>query len=284
MKMNKQKEWLPHLQHAIPKEAYGFSTSMYSIALEAWRRGLTVRFINKNQIKSHTEFMISNKQKRFRFSGSRGNIISKEAINICADKYQTKELLKEYDVPVVAGEFFDEEATDDTIVEYVEEFGYPVVVKPYNGNSGDGVRVNIQDEQALRDALVHVRQELGHTRILVERYMDSRDYQFYIIQDRVVAAFERVAAHVVGDGEKTIRQLIKQKNAERKRNPSLHQHLIKRGNDALQQLLAQQDYTSDSVPEEGAHIDLRYKSNIAVGGETVDVTDDLSQKIKKIAV
>src|SRR5699024_8974885 len=153
-----EKEWLPHLQHAIPKEAYGFSSSMYSIALEGWRRGLTIRFINKDQIKSHTEYMISNKQKRFRFSGSRTNIISKEVINICANKYHTKELLKEYGVPVVDGELFDKRVNDEEIIHFVRDFGYPVVVKPFNGNSGEGVVVNIEDEQSLKKALVFVRQ------------------------------------------------------------------------------------------------------------------------------
>jgi D-alanine-D-alanine ligase-like ATP-grasp enzyme/acylphosphatase len=282
--MSSDKKWLTHLQHAIPKTVYGFPVSMYSIALESWRRGLTVSFINKQQSKAQTEFIISNKQKRFRFAGSRSNVISKETINLCANKHQSKELLKEHGVPVVDGEAFDAQIDDEEIVRYVKEFGYPVVVKPCNGNSGEGVVVNIQDEQALRDALKYVRQQLRHSTILIESYLSSYDYQVYVVGKRVVAAFERVPAYVTGDGERTIQSLIEQKNGVRRRNPGLSQHLIKQNDLITKKMLEGQGYTLESVPEKEGQVNLRIKSNISVGGETVDITDQLPSHMKEMAI
>lgn len=276
--------WLPHLKHSIPKEVFGYSTSMYSIALEGWRRGLTLRFINKNQMKAQTEFILSNKNRRYRFSGSRGNIISKEAINICTDKYITKGVLKKSGIPVVDGERFHKNIKDEEIVHYVEEFGYPVVLKPHNGNGGEGVIVDIQDESTLRDALVHVRQTLKYSTVLIERYIPSQDYQLYIIEDKVVAAFERVPAFIIGDGKRSINQLINKKNAQRRKNPGLYQHLIDKKDKTLQNLIEKQGYFLEDIPLKNEKIYLSIKSNISVGGEVIDKTEQLPNKVKSMAI
>jgi|SRR5690625_97464 len=276
--------WLPHLKYSIPKEVFGYSTSMYSIALEGWRRGLTLSFINKNQNKAQTEFVLSNKERRYRFFGSRGNIISKEAINICTDKYLTKRVLKKSGIPVVEGERFHKNTDDEAIVEYVEEFGYPVVLKPHNGNGGEGVIVNIQDEPTLRQALVYLRRKLKYPTVLIERYISSQDYQLYVIENKVIAAFERVPAFVIGDGKRSINQLINRKNGQRRRNPSLYQHLIDKKDKTLQNLIEEQGYSLEDIPTRNEKIYLSVKSNITVGGETVDKTEELPKEIKNLAI
>lgn len=282
--MKKYKDnWLPHLKHAIPKEVFGYTTSMYSIALEGWRRGLNLRFINKNQIKSQTEFILSNKDRRYRFSGSRANIITKEAINICADKHLTKKVLKEQGISVLKGERFHKNIDDEEIVHYVEEFGYPVVLKPYNGNGGEGVIVNIQDEITLRKSLAFVRRKLNHPTVLIERYIPSRAYQLYVIKNEVIAAFERVPAFIIGNGESSINQLINTKNNQRGHNPSLYPYLIDKKNRTLLKLLEEQGYSLDDIPAKDVKILLSIKSTIPVGGEIIDRTDELTKEIKKLA-
>lgn len=75
--MDKSKKELDHLKDCIPEEVIGFSSSMYTIALEGWRRGLTLKFVNKNKRRSLTDFILANENRIYRFSGSRGNIIPK---------------------------------------------------------------------------------------------------------------------------------------------------------------------------------------------------------------
>lgn len=282
--MTETKEWLPHLNNSVPKESFGYSVSMYSVALEGWRRGLSLTFINKDQIKAQTEFILANENRRYRFSGTRSNIISKDTINICANKYETKQLLKEKGIPVLDGELFGANVADEAIVEYADNFGYPIVIKPYNGNSGEGVVVNIQNEEELRNALIYVRKQLKHPIILMERFIPSIDYQLYIVDNKVVASFERVAANIVGDGEQTIEALLKVKNRERKRNPGLSRHMIDKEDIELLHTLETQGYTLESVPENGERVQLKLKTNIIEGGDPVDVTEELPEKIKTMAL
>lgn len=84
---------MPHLDGYIPREAFGYSISMYSIALEAWRRGLQVRFVDRNQTKSHTVFYLSNGKREHRFAVSRGDKVQIEAIKTCINKDLTKKFL-----------------------------------------------------------------------------------------------------------------------------------------------------------------------------------------------
>src|SRR5690625_4900531 len=174
---------------------------MYSIALEGWRRGLSLKFINNNQGGAQPDFLLSNSQKRFRFSGSRSNLISRQVINLCSDKDMTKKRLRKYNVPVPLGETFDAKASNEEVLAYAKKLGYPLVLKPHNGTSGRGVILNINDESELFKALIYVRQTLNHPKVMIERFISGADYQIYIINNRVIAAFERVRANVVGDGE-----------------------------------------------------------------------------------
>lgn len=212
--MDKSVVMLEHLIDCIPGEVQGFSSSMYTIALEGWRRGLTLKFVYKNKKKSLTDFVLANENRIYRFSGSRGNVIPTETINLCANKYNTKLFLKKQGIPVLEGKLFEKGISNQKIVNYVSNFNYPVVIKPRNGTGGEGVILNIKDEEHLRKALIYVRKRLQYTNIIIERYIPSIDYQLYVVGDKVVAAFERVAANVIGDGKLTIKQLINRKTVK----------------------------------------------------------------------
>src|SRR5690625_4265030 len=93
------KQWLAHLKNSIPQEAYGYTISMYCVALEGWRRGLDLKFINSSRSKAHTLFSLSNEDKEHVFSVSRGDKVPKSAIQICINKNLTKEYLLRSDVP-----------------------------------------------------------------------------------------------------------------------------------------------------------------------------------------
>lgn len=105
-----------------------------------------------------------------------------------------------------------------------------------------------------------------------------------IVGNKVVAAFERVAAHVIGDGESTIKQLIKSKNKSRRHNPGLRQFKIKRKSKTVLNMLKKNGYTIDSVPDKGKKIPLSIQTNIVDGGDSVDVTDKLTDEVKNLAI
>lgn len=281
--MNERVQWLPHLRDSIPVEAYGYSVSMYSIALEGWRRGLTLKFTNNNRSKSVIRYSLSDGMKEHHFMGAQGDLITKEAISICKDKYLTKKYLSEAGVSIPEGEYFSQNISDPEIISFADKLGYPVVVKPTNAAGGRGVIANIKNQEEFKKALHYVRHELNYKDLIVEKYFSGEDYRVLVIGDKVVGAIHRIPANVIGDGKSTIKKLLDSKIKEKKQNPALTGSPIKIDKE-MHSILQQQGYTLDSIPEKGERIFLKTKSNISAGGDPIDVTDMLTDEIKQNAV
>ncbi|MBR7554760.1 ATP-grasp domain-containing protein [Allobacillus sp. GCM10007491] len=271
------------LRNSIPVEAYGYTVSMYSVALEGWRRGLTLKFINKNRSKAKTVYSLSDGRKEHVFTVTRGDIVPPEAITICVNKDMTKKQLMQNGVPVPAGIICDETFTDKQIIEAANEIAYPLVVKPVDGTGGKGVISNIRNEDELKSAINYVKHQLNYKTLLIEEYFEGKDYRLYVINDKVVAGLEKLPAHVIGDGVRTIKELLDKKNDERTKSPALRNRPIKIDSET-HSLLRRLNYTVDSIPNDGEKVFLKTKNNISSGGDSIDVTDELSERIKEIAV
>lgn len=283
---NYKENWLPHLKNALPQTALGNKMTMYAIALEGWRRGLIVRFrhtYNSREKRIKIVYSLSYKGRTHEFAVSRGDKVSKEAINICINKDTTKEYLLEAGVSTPKGKGFTEDIIDDQIIQYASSIGFPLVLKPIDGLSGRGVIVNIQNIDEFKKALNYVRHKLNYKNVIVESYVKGEDCRVYVIEDQVIAAVSRIPANIVGDGTKSIAQLIKQKNKERNNNPNHYRRPIKIDNELIDYIKTK-GYTLDSVPKKGELVFLKKTSNISAGGEPIDITDELTPEIKKIAV
>ena len=281
--MGKGKSWLPHLENSIPIEARGYSVSMYSIALEGWRRGLTLKFINKNRRKSEIYYSLAYNGREHLFTVSRGDKVSDEALEICRNKHLTKKYLKKAGIPTPEGEVFKKNIPDNEIINYANTLEYPLVIKPLEGTGGNGVITNIKNVQEFKDALNYVRYDLNQPDVIVEKHFDGRGYRVYVIGDKVIGAFDRIPANVIGDGKNTIKKLLKRKIEERDKNPALYKRPIKIDKE-MHTILHSQGYTLDSVPPEGTRVMLKTKNNVSSGGDSIDVTDKVTMEVKDIAV
>lgn len=293
MEMNKS-TWLPHLTSEVVFDARGPELCAYAVALEGWRRGLTLRWHAEysekfKRLKTWNVdspgklFSLSSNDKTHYFFRTRGDKVTNEAVEIGGDKELTKIILSKHGIPVPEGKRFKENIRDDEIVRYVSDIGYPVVIKPTDGSFGRGVVTNIRDEDSLVNALNYVRQRLNMKDILIERHIPGKEYRLYVVGDQVVGALHRVPANVVGDGVHSIRQLIDMKNEERKKNPRLCSCLIVVDQELINYLQAS-DKKLESIPKKGERIFLRDKSNVSLGGDPIDVLDELPDEIKTTAV
>src|SRR5690625_3578251 len=277
--------WRPHLKDAVPPAGQGKRISTYTIALEGWRRGLELNFYSVfedgNKIK--VRYSLSNGERTHHFSLSMGDKVSDKAFKICDDKQLTKDYLNKFNVPVPEGTMFDANATTTEIVAYAEKIGFPLVVKPTDGNAGRGVFPNITDSETLKELVHHVREELEFDDIIIEKYYPGEEFRIYVIEDQVLGAMNRRPANVVGDGLHTIKELIEIKNRIRKTNPHLTNRLIKIDLE-VETILERNGLTVESVPAEGALIYLREKSNLSQGGDAIDVTDQLTPELEQIAI
>ncbi|GAB3789621.1 acylphosphatase [Virgibacillus kimchii] len=284
----KNNTWLSHLDESLPDSAFGYKLCIYTIALEGWRRGLNLKFFNvyrndRGTLKLTVRFSLSNNEKEHRFAVSRGDLVSKKAINICVDKDLTKKYLLKSNVPTPKGESFDGSQSNNEVMNYFKTLDYPVVLKPSDAGGGKGVITNIKTTAQLQKALEYVRGDLNYKDVILERYIVGEDHRIYVVDDEVVGVYKRIAANVIGDGESTIGKLIDKKNKERKKNPYLYGRLIKKDKE-MNTYLASKNLTLDSIPKENERIFIREKGSLSAGGEPIDVTDEISSNVKETAI
>lgn len=154
----------------------------------------------------------------------------------------------------------------------------PVVLKPHNGIMGKLVYVNIDNYNEFKYCFEKIAADRG--RVLIEEFVQGNEYRFTYVNGEIVAIANRVPANVVGDGKNTIRELVEAKNEERDaRKNKVHKKLVL--DEESERVLLKQGYTFDSIPDENIRVYLRNNSNIATGGDAIDVTDSISDSIKE---
>ncbi|UOE93823.1 acylphosphatase [Alkalihalobacillus sp. LMS39] len=285
--------WLPHLMSEIVADARGPELDAYVVALEGWRRGLTLRWHTKDsekfpEIKTWFVdkpgklFSLSSESRTHYFFRTRGDKVTNEAVELGMDKEKTKQLLMKENIRVPEGKEFSSETEVEVIQDYVNTIGYPVVVKPVNGSFGRGVTTNIRSTEMLKEAISNAKSQ-GYDELIVERHIEGNEYRLYVVNNEVYGALLRIPAHVIGNGTLSIRKLIEEKNEQRGNNPRLISCLIKI-DDEMQAYLQANGYSLDSIPNEGEKINLTSKSNISIGGDPVDVLDEFSPEVKEVAI
>ena len=80
------------------------------------------------------------------------------------------------------------------------------MLKPLDGNHGRGVCINLTDEAEVREFFPVACAETRAGSVVVETFIVGKDYRILVVNNQVVAVAERVPAHVVGDGEHTVRR------------------------------------------------------------------------------
>jgi cyanophycin synthetase len=201
-------------------------------------------------------------------------------VEIASDKELTKDLLDKVGVPVPKGAVVDDA---DAAWQVAQDLGGPVVVKPYDGNQGKAVSVNLTTEEQVKQA-VALAQEFS-SRVIVEQYLAGSDYRLLVINGQLVAAAERRPAQVVANGRNSVRELVKMVNEDPRRGVGHGSALTRIRVDAVAELtLAKQDLTWDSVPPAGQVVFLRDNSNLSTGGTATDVTDEVHPDNVALAV
>jgi cyanophycin synthetase len=192
---------------------------------------------------------------------------------IAGDKDLTNSLLENVGIPAPRGELA---RSLDEAVAAAARIGYPVVLKPLDGNHGRGVCLDLGDEAAVRASFATAAGESRDGRIVVERYLSGKDYRILVIDKRVVAVAERVPAHVVGDGVLTVGELVDIANADPRRGIG-HEKVLTRIplDERTLETLARQGLALDSVPDAGQHVWLQQTGNMSTGGTSIDRTDDI---------
>lgn len=191
------------------------------------------------------------------------------AVDIACNKEETKRMLESASIPVASGSIcVDEEDLENTI----KKIGYPIVIKPLDGNHGKGASINVTNWEDAVEGLAYAKNY--SRRVIVEKFITGFDFRVLVINNRLVAAAKRVPAHVVGNGKDTIQHLIDTTNLDPRRGYG-HENVLTEitvDRDTLD-LLEKLEYTLETVPKSGETVYLKSTANLSTGGTSVDVTD-----------
>jgi cyanophycin synthetase len=207
-----------------------------------------------------------------RIEATMTDLTSVIATDLTSDKHRTKEALQRVGLPVPRGEVAE---TLEDALEIAEELGFPVLLKPLDGNEGRGISGRLDTNAEMREAWPLAAAESA--RVVVERYNAGRDHRVVVVNGRVVAVAERVPARVTGDGRRTIRELAEEVNADPRRdpyNPQAERTLLPLDAET-ERFLARGGRTLHSVPAAGEVIALRPTANLSTGGSSIDRTDEI---------
>ena len=202
---------------------------------------------------------------------------------IMSNKYLTKLLLEEEGIQVPSG--YKANTIEEALSLYETVKTTPMVVKPLSTNFGVGITIlpegfdQVSYQQALETAFHH------DSTVLIETFIEGKEYRFLIINDAVIGVLHRVPANVVGDGTKTIRELIELKNEDPLRGVGYVKPLEKiKCGDFEAKYLEEQSLSFDDVPKLDEQIFLRKNSNISTGGDSIDYTDIMDPGYLKVAL
>ncbi|NER21026.1 MAG: cyanophycin synthetase [Symploca sp. SIO1C2] len=193
-------------------------------------------------------------------------------VELACDKEGTKQTLRDAGVPVPRGTVI--QYLDDLEVAIEDLGGYPIVIKPLNGNHGRGITIDIQNWEEAEKAYDTAR--AVSRSVIVERYYRGNDHRVLVVNGKLIAVAERIPAHVIGDGKSTIEELIEETNRHPNRGEGHDNVLTKITIDhTSMNLLDRQGYNLDTVLREGVCCYLRATANLSTGGIAIDRTDDI---------
>ncbi len=191
------------------------------------------------------------------------------AVDIACNKEQTKKMLDLASIPVANGGICVDEVD---LEETIKKIGYPIVIKPLDGNHGKGASINVKKWEDAVEGLAYAK-KYSH-RVIVEKFITGYDFRVLVIDNKLVAAAKREPAHVKGDGKQNIQQLIDATNLDPKRGYGHENVLTQIDVDRdTTDLLEKLNYTLETVPRKDEVVYLKSTANLSTGGTSIDVTD-----------
>lgn len=233
---------------------------------EAAKRGIPYIRLNKHSL-VQLGYGVHQKRIRATIASTTGNI----AVDIACDKEETKALLEAAEIPVPRGTVI---RTEEGLKDAVEKYGYPLVIKPIDGNHGKGNTTNITTWEQALTAFASAKQ-YGRS-VIIEKFITGFDFRILVINYKFICAALRTPASVVGDGENTIQYLIDETNKDPRRGYGHEKVLTQITVDgSTMKMLEEKGYTLETVPPKGELVLLKTTANLSTGGTSNDVTDEV---------
>jgi cyanophycin synthetase len=201
---------------------------------------------------------------------------SATAVELVEDKEYTKALLSRAGIPVPEGRVVRSAAE---AVAMMHELGPPVVVKPLTGRQGNGVSIGVETDEEMQ----HAYNEAGSfsPSVVVEKLITGRNYRLLVVNNKMIAASERMPCKIIGDGKHTIKELIDLENNNPLRGEGHEKPLTQiRVDHSVAEHLKRVGLTTKYVPAPKEEVTLSERVNLSAGATARDVTDEVHSSIR----
>ena len=247
---------------------------------EAMGRGIDVEILDRKE-----NFLRLNKGARVEYvkQATKTSLDTYIAPLTMENKHVTKMILSEAGLNVPEGSYVL--SFEEGIKLYEKYNDFKIVVKPKNTNFGKGITI-IDKNFSFNSYKTALNLAFSYDdSVLIEKFVEGKEYRFFVIDDEGVGILHRVPANVTGDGVNTIEELVAIKNHNPLRGIK-HVRPLEKINlgDIEKDFLKNQGLTVKNIPEKNQTVFLRENSNISTGGDSIDYTDEMHESYKKIAV
>ena len=239
---------------------------------EAYKRGIDVHIDDA----SAGLFTLNHGGRRIRCRESLSDLTSAISMSLCQDKSLTHGVLSSAGLNVPTQQRAGN--ADDSLA-FLEEH-VRVVVKPLDGEQGNGVAVDLQTIEDVQEAIKAA--QAFDSRVLLESFHQGHDLRIVVIGFEVVAAAIRRPAQVIGDGQHNVQQLI-EAQSRRRQAATQGESRIPLDAETLRTVQAA-GYEYDSVLPAGQLLDVRRTANLHTGGCLEDVTAILHPVLADAAI
>lgn len=194
------------------------------------------------------------------------------------DKDRTRARLRRIACPIAEGKTFSFLQKNNALHYGIDRLKYPLVIKPRSGSVGRHVTTNIVDAETLRRAIDHACAYSPF--FIVEQHIDQASvFRATVVDGKMVACVQQVPANVVGDGQRTIRELVSEKNECRRTSGQYHPHLYHElvVNREVERVLRSQGFGLVDIPPTNTTVRLQDRPLMATGADLIDVTDGVHE-------
>lgn len=278
------------LSKKYKEEAYNNRYKIYGLE----NMELSTQILIKESIKRGLRVDILDKRDNFICISNKDNIqYVKQATKTSKDNYSTvlamenkivtKKILKRHNIKVPNGfEFYSVDEAEKYIDMMIER---NMVIKPKSTNFGKGITI-LNSQCSKNQILLAIKNAFSYDNtVIVEDFIKGNEYRFLVIGDKVSGILRRVPANVCGNGVNTIKELVEIKNRNPLRQCGYTAPLEKiKIDNTVEFYLSQRNLTVNYIPKNGEIVYLRENSNISTGGDSIDYTDLIDERFKKIAI
>ena len=186
--------------------------------------------------------------------------------SISNDKAITSRIFQINNIPCAKFIGINRLVTEEKLKELLLSYNlkYPLVLKPVNGTQGYGITLNINDFNTLFYNVTKLQET--NQKVIIEEQAAGTNYRILVLNGLIIDILRRELAYVIGDGKKTLYQLIQDRNHKQKLNNLYPTHNIN-----YEYLKKQGGFTNESVVPKNKKINITNVANFHNGCNTYHV-------------